>query len=77
MAESFSREKLRQAPQKDVEKSCVIFLLCHPGWCGASTNLTSRINGMTTHTTHTTHTPASAEVGSSIFTKVGFVFFLP
>ena len=32
MAESFSREKLRQAPQKKGEKSCVTFLLCDPGW---------------------------------------------
>ena len=34
MAESFSREKLRHAPQKEKvdEKSCVTFLLCDPGW---------------------------------------------
>ena len=33
MAESFSREKLRHAPQKEMdEKSCVTFLLCDPGW---------------------------------------------
>ena len=51
MAESFSQEKLRQAPQKeggyDLPPVCVT-----PD--GMSTNLTSRINGMTTHThTHT------------------------
>ena len=33
MAESFSREKLRQHRRKKVdEKSCVTFLLCDPGW---------------------------------------------
>ena len=31
-AGSFSREKLRPAPQKVDEKSCVTFLLCDPGW---------------------------------------------
>ena len=47
MAESFSRQKLRQAPQKEggeilCDLSCVT-----PA--SASTSLTSRINGMTTH----------------------------
>ena len=32
MAESFLREKLRQAPQKEGGKSCATFLLCDPGW---------------------------------------------
>ena len=34
MAESFLREKLRHAPQKEKvdEKSSVTFLLCDPGW---------------------------------------------
>ena len=32
-AESFSREKLRQAPQKEGgETSCLTFILCDPGW---------------------------------------------
>ena len=33
MAESFSREKIRHAPQKGKvdEKYCVTFLLCDPG----------------------------------------------
>ena len=33
MAEYFLREKLRQAPQRKVEKSSVTFLLCDSGWC--------------------------------------------
>ena len=34
MAESFSRQKSRHAPQKEggLKKSCVTFLLCDPGW---------------------------------------------
>ena len=48
-AESFSRLKLRQAPQKEGGE-----ILCDlPSFCvtpaGASTGLTSRINEMTTH----------------------------
>ena len=58
MAESFSREKLTQAPQKKVEKSCVT-----PA--GTSTSLTSRINGMTTHT----HTYSAAELGRNPVSK--------
>ena len=53
--------KIRLNPSRDenqgkhrrrkVDKSCVTFLLCDPGW---STSLTSGINGMTIHThTHT------------------------
>ena len=44
-----SREKNQgKHRRRKVEKSCVT-----PA--GTPTNLTSRINGMTTHTTHTTH----------------------
>ena len=43
MAESFSREKLRQTPQKEGGE-----ILCGPGWYVH--NLMSRINGMTTLT---------------------------
>ena len=32
MAESFSREKLRQARKKVDGKICVTFFLCDPGW---------------------------------------------
>ena len=32
MAESFSREKMRQASQKEGDNSYVTFLLCDPGW---------------------------------------------
>ena len=51
MAESFSRKKLRQAPQKEGGK-----IMCDlpPAQCnpaaGASTRLTSRINGIKNNT---------------------------
>ena len=58
------------------EKSCVTFLLSDPGRCGASTSLTSRINGMTTHTQHilpqnrgkkhTTNVPYTKYIGFGI-----------
>ena len=46
--ESFSRDKLRQAPQKKGGE-----ILSDPA--GTSTNPTSRINGMATHTQTHTH----------------------
>ena len=53
MAGSFSREKLRQAPQKEGGEIILCDLVTP---VGTSTNLTSRINGTKTHTnTHTLH----------------------
>ena len=57
MDESFSREKIRQAPQKEGEKKrCVTFLLCDPGWYPHKLNVQNkRDDNIHTHT-HT-HTP--------------------
>ena len=45
-------KKLDKHRRRKVEKSCVAFLLCVTP-AGASTSLTSRINGMTTYTQRT------------------------
>ena len=49
MAESFSREKLRQAPQKEGGEILCDFSSCVTS-AGTSTSQTYGINGMTTYT---------------------------
>ena len=56
MAESFSREKLRQAPQKEGGWKILCYLL--PVWPRLVRPLKSRMNGKKTHT-HTLHTISS------------------
>ena len=51
-AESFSREKLRQAPQEQGgELSCtgMTFLPCDPGWCVRKPDVQNKWHGNTTH----------------------------
>ena len=55
-AESFSREKLRQAPQEQGgEISCTgktFFLRCDPGWCVHKPDVQNKWHDNTTHYSH-------------------------
>ena len=52
-AESFSREKLREAPQKEGEKSCETFLLCDLGWYVHKPDVQNKWDDNTHTHTHT------------------------
>ena len=54
MAESFSRQKLRQAPQKEGGE-----ILCDPGWCVHKSDVQNKWDGNTHKHTHTVSLNAS------------------
>ena len=63
MAESFSREKSRQAPQKEGEE---ILLLCDPGWYVHKPDVQNKWDD-NTHTLDTHTHSSTVVIGSTVY----------
>ena len=61
MAESFSRLKLRQAPQKEGGE-----ILCGPGWCVHKSDVQNKLDDSITHTQAGVGTSAVSNRGGTL-----------